>query len=464
MRDYKKRSPGSPSTFSAGHSMAEYPEQQTSRSPGTQPFGHSAGLPQSRNSSAGPPAGIFQLQRTVGNQAVQRLLQAKSDKEPGPIMRPISNPQANSGERTAVPSQPSGEAPIQRQLWKAELRGRKPKTLMVKAYDRWLGPPDSKPAGFITMEEAFGYFVLKPKRELENGEIFDDETGEITTVAEQNQTRAASRQKTAKKKMTEAKRRKDLTTGQGFKSSRLKTNAENEYKKKRALEEAQEDTGLYHMGGDTDTEEFEGEGLHQTIIDRVDNLHITQTDLMNDASGKEQLAWFKLNEAHREQIEAARQSALSNRDEIYHSPGERPMYTASLLEAATPQKRPALKEDTTHTGIGGPIDDLSHSIPWAQVPEHLRNANEGGVNHPKNIPYENFVTNQVVNTAVERVAQSYLDQKKQVVKVVCRLWKDDHVDRTVHVYFVQDLAYPLVFATRNLGDKKPKRYKRGVEL
>ncbi|OXM85053.1 hypothetical protein [Paenibacillus rigui] len=452
MRGYEKQSTGlKPYSTATNPSKVEEPLAHSSVPNLIDPMG--------RISSSSPlpvhmPT-MLQLQRSIGNQAVQQLLQPESrvNQERVQPLRDIHT----SGFLTS-------ETPIQRQLWKAELRGRgSNRKIMLKAHGRWLDQDTVKPEGYLTVEEALESSAFQPDRTLQAGEIFDDETGEITTVAEQETTRQVGRAKTAKKKREEAKRKKDISTGEGFRSKRLQKNARKEYDKKRALEEAQEDTGLYHIGGDTDTEQFEDEGLHQATIDRIENLHVTQTDLMQDSQGKEELAWFKLNETYREDIQKAYEAALKNTDQIYHSAEDRPVYTASRLEGSNPQKRPALKEDTVHTGISGPIDDLSHSIPWAQVPSHLRHADEGGVNHPKNIPYENYVTNQVVNTAIERVAQTYLDEKKDVVKVVCRLWKDDHVDRTIHVYYIEGYSYPLVFATRNLGNKKPKRYKRGFD-
>lgn len=226
-------------------------------------------------------------------------------------------------------------------------------------------------------------------------------------------------------------------------------------KKKKELIKAAHD--VHYMGGDSD-DEFENEGLHAHVQKRVDKKHNDQLILMD--GNADSLTWSKLPNDVRRAVEGMKRAAESDPTQVHHSTEPRPTYTSAQLTAQTPLARPGLIPLNVHTGLSGIHDDMSHSIPWAQAPSGARalGYQEGGVNHPKNIPFENFVTNQVVNKAVENVAQTYLDQGKQVIKVVVRYWNMDHIEKSMHIYFVEGMTQPLVFGTRDLGDKKPARF------
>lgn len=79
------------------------------------------------------------------------------------------------------------------------------------------------------------------------------------------------------------------------------------------------------------------------------------------------------------------------------------------------------------------------------------------------MPYENYLTNQKVNVAIEEIGRDYMYTDKEVTKVVVRYWHGEHVKQSLHVYFVESVTdkgspgthTPLVFPTGDLGDKKP---------
>jgi hypothetical protein len=360
----------------------------------------------------------------------------------------------------------AGTAPMQRQQWKYEVKKRVGARFVP--YMLWHSATIDRPK-WVTVEtdggpqKKYREGDQSPASALNDGDIFDDVSGDITTAEKKKAEQKEQKKKTAAKKTNERKRQHELETGKGLKSKRLRGQAEVAYTKKKASVTPDEDTGVYHFGGDSPGHgyDFEEEGLHSGIKRRVGLMAEEQTNII-ESGDLATLPWNELKPGLRSEIETRAQTARDNPDIIHHSEGDRPKYTSARLGQGN-AKRPKLSDEKAHVGIGSNLTDLSHSIPHHQVSDDLRTTEEGGVNHPKNTPHENFVTNQVVNVAIEDIADEYLAQEKEVVKVVYRIWDVDRVAKSLHVYFVAGVEKPLVFGTRDLQEKKPARFEHRGE-